>query len=65
MNITATHLGLAFGIALGLAGAFGGFSAFIIVLVLGVLGMVVGRILDGELDLTGLLGRPARDPDRR
>jgi hypothetical protein len=65
MKITATHLGFAFGIVLGLAGAFGGFSAFIIVLVLGVLGLVAGRFIDGEADPTGFLGWHARDRERR
>lgn len=49
-------IGLAFGTALGFAGAFGGFTAFLIVLVLGVVGFLAGRALTGELDLTGLLG---------
>jgi hypothetical protein len=65
MKITATHLGFAFGIVLGLAGAFGGFSAFIIVLVLGVVGLVAGRFIDGEADPTGILGWQARDRGRR
>ena len=50
-------VGLAFGTALGFAGAFGGFGAFIIVLVLGAVGFVAGRAVEGELDLTGLFGR--------
>lgn len=59
---TAT-LGLAFGVALGFAGAFGGFTAFLIVLVLGVAGFLGGRALDGELDLSELLaGRTRRRP---
>lgn len=45
-------LGLAFGIALGFAGAFGGWSAFAIVLVLGLVGYVTGRALTGEFDLS-------------
>ena len=49
-------IGLAFGTALGFAGAFGGFTAFVIVLVLGVVGFLAGRALTGELDLTELLG---------
>jgi hypothetical protein len=49
-------IGLAFGAALGFAGAFGGFTAFLIVLVLGVIGFLVGRALTGELDLSELLG---------
>jgi nitrate/nitrite transporter NarK len=52
MLTTNTVLGLAFGTALGFAGAFGGFGAFLLVLVLGVVGLVVGRWLDGQLDLT-------------
>jgi uncharacterized membrane protein YjjP (DUF1212 family) len=49
-------VGLAFGTALGFAGAFGGWGAFVIVLVLGIVGFLVGRVLIGELDLTELLG---------
>ena len=47
-------LGLVFGIALGFAGAFGGWVAFVIVLVLGVVGYLAGRALSGELDLSSL-----------
>ncbi|SFH42617.1 hypothetical protein [Amycolatopsis regifaucium] len=55
--MNSTHLGLLTGLALGLAAAFGGFSAFIVVLVLGALGLLVGRVLDGKLDLSQLTGR--------
>jgi hypothetical protein len=48
---------------LGFAGAFGGFTAFIIVLVLGAVGLAVGRWLDGRLDLSALTGA-GRDRDR-
>ncbi|WP_242903925.1 hypothetical protein [Actinomadura terrae] len=44
-------VGLAFGTALGFAGAFGGFGAFFIVLFLGALGFLAGRVIEGELDL--------------
>jgi hypothetical protein len=47
-------LGLVFGIALGFAGAFGSWVAFVIVLVLGVVGYLAGRALSGELDLSSL-----------
>ena len=47
-------LGLVFGIALGFAGAFGSWVAFVIVLVLGVVGYLAGRALSGELDLGSL-----------
>lgn len=61
--MNATVLGLAFGIALGFAGAFGGFVAFLIVLVLGAAGWAVGRWLDGKLDLSVFSTR-GQDSDR-
>ena len=54
---TNTVLGLITGLALGLAAAFGGIGAFLIVLVLGALGLGVGRWLDGRLDLSALTGQ--------
>ncbi|NMO91356.1 DUF2273 domain-containing protein [Actinomycetospora sp. TBRC 11914] len=57
MITTNTVLGLAFGVALGFAAAFGGANAFVLVLVLGVVGLLVGRFLDGRLDLTELTER--------
>jgi ribose/xylose/arabinose/galactoside ABC-type transport system permease subunit len=66
MLASPTALGLLAGLALGFAGAFGGFPAFIIVLVLGVVGLGVGRYLDGQLDLSALTGHsPDRDRDLR
>ena len=55
--MNATQTGLLAGLALGLAGAFGGLGAFLIVLVLGAVGLLVGRALDGQLDLNALFGR--------
>jgi hypothetical protein len=55
--MNTTTLGLLTGLVLGAAAAFGGFTAFIIVLFLGVLGLLVGRLLDGQLDLSSLTGR--------
>jgi hypothetical protein len=55
--MNATTLGLLSGIALGLAAAFGGFGAFLIVLVLGAIGLLVGRFVDGKLDLSQFTGR--------
>lgn len=54
MNNTA--LGLIYGLALGLAAAFGGTSEFLMVLVLGAVGLFVGRVLDGAVDVSGYLG---------
>lgn len=55
--MNATTIGLLVGLALGFAGAFGGFTAFIIVLFLGMVGLLVGRLLDGQLDLSSITGR--------
>lgn len=49
-------VGLAFGTALGFAGAFGGWGAFVLVLVLGLVGYLAGRAIIGELDLIDVLG---------
>ncbi len=55
--MTHTQLGLLAGLALGFAAAFGGLGVFLVVLVLGVLGLLAGRVLDGKLDLSQLSGR--------
>ncbi|MGW1541717.1 hypothetical protein ACWCPM_16025 [Streptomyces sp. NPDC002309] len=51
MNTATT--GLAAGMALGFAGYFGGFWAFLLVLVLGATGLTVGLAVQGDLDLRG------------
>ncbi|MFE2289233.1 hypothetical protein ACFXDJ_34305 [Streptomyces sp. NPDC059443] len=56
-------VGLMAGMALGFAGYFGGFGAFLLVAALGAIGFVVGRFLDGDLD-PGDLFRP-RERGRR
>ncbi|MFE9426057.1 hypothetical protein ACFYNO_24205 [Kitasatospora sp. NPDC006697] len=58
------HLGLLAGMALGFAGYFGGFAAFLLVAALGAVGLVAGRLLEGDLDL-GDLGDLLRSRDRR
>lgn len=55
--MSATHTGLLAGLILGAAGVIGGFSAFLVALIVGILGFVVGRVIDGELDLSSILGR--------
>lgn len=42
--------GLLAGMALGFAGYFGGFGAFLLVAALGAVGFVAGRILDGDIE---------------
>lgn len=54
MVITSAQVGLMTGLILGVVGAFGGFGAFVLVLVLGLVGLLVGRYLDGKLDLSQL-----------
>lgn len=49
-------VGLMVGIALGFAAAFGGFGAFLTVALLGLLGLLVGMVAGGQLDLTPYLG---------
>ncbi|WP_280268018.1 hypothetical protein [Nocardia wallacei] len=62
--MSATTICLITGLALGFAAAFGGFGAFFVVLVFGGLGLLVGRWLDGEVDLSGLL-RSVQDRSAR
>ncbi|QKV73909.1 hypothetical protein [Amycolatopsis sp. Hca4] len=52
-----THIGLLTGLVLGLAAAFGGVGAFLLVLLLGGLGLLVVRFLDGKLDISAMSGR--------
>ncbi|WP_031477272.1 hypothetical protein [Streptomyces bicolor] len=43
--------GMIAGLALGFAGYFGGFGAFLLVAALGAVGFVVGRFLEGDYEL--------------
>jgi hypothetical protein len=60
--MSVSQWGMVVGIALGFAAAFGGFGAFLIVLGLGALGLLVGRLLEGTLDLETLFGGRDRRP---
>jgi len=53
--MTTSTVGLLAGLLLGIAAAVGGFGAFLLALVLGVLGYIIGGALDGEIDLSALL----------
>ena len=67
MVMTSTQVGLIAGLILGVVGAFGGFGAFVLVLGLGLVGLLVGRYLDGKLDLSQLgerVGMSGRDRGR-
>ncbi|WP_328428645.1 hypothetical protein [Streptomyces sp. NBC_00443] len=56
-------VGMIAGMALGFAGYFGGFGAFLLVAALGAVGFVVGRLLEGEYELGDFFRR--RDERRR
>ncbi|MEE1783335.1 hypothetical protein PUR71_10470 [Streptomyces sp. SP17BM10] len=62
MNLAV--VGLVAGMALGFAGYFGGFAAFLLVAALGLVGFVLGRLLEGDIELRDL-GDLLRGRDRR
>ncbi|MEE1818972.1 hypothetical protein PUR59_28675 [Streptomyces sp. SP18ES09] len=58
-------VGLVAGMALGFAGYFGGFGAFLLVAALGAVGFVAGRFLDGDLEAGDLFRGRERGERRR
>lgn len=56
-------IGMIAGMALGFAGYFGGFGAFLLVAALGAIGFVIGRFLEGDLEVQDFLR--SRDDRRR
>lgn len=58
--MTWTALGLLYGLFLGTAAAFGGTAEFLTVLVLGAVGLFVGRVLDGAVDLSSYVAGKER-----
>ncbi|MEP7022439.1 MAG: DUF2273 domain-containing protein [Actinomycetota bacterium] len=57
-----TTLGILIGLALGLALAFGSFGQMLIVALFAIVGFVVAKVLDGDLDLSTYL--PSRRNER-
>jgi len=55
--MSRTSIALFVGLILGLTAAFGTFGSFVIVLLFGAIGLVVGMVLDGKLDVAALAGR--------
>lgn len=55
--MSTTTTALFTGLVLGVVAVFGGFYAFLLVLVLGAVGLLVGMLLEGRLSLRGLSGR--------
>jgi hypothetical protein len=52
-----TAMGIVIGLALGLAVAFGNFGDMLIVALFGVIGFVVAKVLEGDLDLGAYVPR--------
>lgn len=55
--MTTTQFSIFVALILGTVAVFGGLGQMIIVLLLGVVGLVVGRILEGKLDLRDITGQ--------
>jgi hypothetical protein len=55
--MTRTTLGVVIGLALGLALAFGSFGQMLIVALFAVIGFIVAKVLEGDLDLSPYLSR--------
>jgi ABC-type sulfate transport system permease component len=58
-------VGLMAGMALGFAGYFGGFGAFLLVAALGAVGFVIGRFLEGDLEVGDFIRGRERGDGRR
>lgn len=54
--MSRSTIGLFVGLILGLAAVFGGFLEFLAVIIFAAVGLLVGRFLDGKLDLQDLTG---------
>lgn len=50
--MNATVAGLVTGLALGFAGYFGGFGAFVVVAALGLVGLIVGHLARGDVHVS-------------
>lgn len=59
--MTSAQIGLIAGMGIGLAAIVGGFPGFLLVVALGAIGLILGRVLDGELDLGSMLRSKGRD----
>ncbi len=55
--MSTTRWCLSVGLVLGIVLAFGGWLALLIVVLFGLVGLLVGRVADGKLDLNALFGK--------
>ncbi len=53
--MSTTVIGLFTGLLIGLAIAIDGFNGFLLLVVFGAVGIVVGKVLDGDLDMSSML----------
>lgn len=58
--MTTSTIGLIADLLLAIAAAAGGFVGFLVALVLGAAGYLIGGHFDGEIDLSALFGRRGR-----
>ncbi|MCQ2000020.1 hypothetical protein N2K95_15400 [Arthrobacter zhaoxinii] len=55
--MSGTQWCLAVGLVLGIVLAFGGWLAFLITVLFGLIGLLVGLVADGKVDVPGMLGK--------
>lgn len=53
--MSTTVIGLFTGLLVGLAIAIDGFTGFLLLAVFGAIGVVVGKVVDGDIDLSAVL----------
>lgn len=61
-RMSRTYIGLFAGLLVAIATAAGGLLGFLAALVFGAIGLGVGKVLDGELDIGQYLGGRGRRP---
>lgn len=57
-----SFVGMIVGMVLGFAGVLGGFTAFLLVGLLALIGFVAGKVVEGRIDLSQYLGGGDRPP---
>ena len=62
--MNASRIGALVGLLLGVIAVCVGVWQAIVVLVLGLLGLIIGRIIDGQLDVHDIFGDPVRSSSR-
>ena len=55
--MSRSSVALFVGLILGIVAIYGNFGDFVIVVLFGAVGLVIGMIMDGKIDVQALLGR--------